>query len=263
MALSVTGAPAGVSASFNPTLGTPPFTSTLSVTTTPSVAPGTILLTITGSGGGATHSTQVSLTVSQAPDFSIDASPPSQSVLQGQTTSYTIHVTALNGFSSPVSLTVSGAPPGANAVLSVPSATPDFDSALTITLPTNVPTGTFTLTVTGTGGGLSHQVNLVMTITPASPTQTQTVTQTSSSQTSSTQSLMPTDVLGMLQQNGLLLLAIGIILVLGLALLALGSRRMRKTTPSATSAGTLYCSKCGTQNPTTNEFCGKCGNKLR
>ena len=259
VALSITGAPPGVSTSLNPTFGAPPFTSILSVTTTSSVTPGTITLTITGIGGGTTQSTQVSMIVSQAPDFSIDASPPSQSTAQGQTASYTVHVAALNGFNSPVSLTVSGAPSGANAVLSVTSATPDFDSALTITLPADVPTGTYTLTVTGTGGGLSHQVNLVLTISASAPTQTATQT----IQTSSTQSPTSTDLVGMLQQNGLLLLVVGLVLVLVVAVVAFGSRRKQSPQPTPTAAGTVYCSKCGTPNPATNEFCGKCGNKIR
>ena len=261
VALSVTGAPNGVSASFNPIFGTPPFTSTLSVTTTPSVAPGSFTLTITGSGGGTSHSTQISATVSQTPDFSLDVNPPSQSLVQGQTASYTIHVASLNGFNSPVSLTIAGAPAGVNPVLSVPSGTPDFDSALTITTSTNTLNGTYTITVTGTGGGLSHQVNLVLTITSAAPTQTQAATQTSNTQ-STTQSSTPTDIFSMLQQNGILLLAGVLILVLIVALVALSRRRKTSPTPSA-AAGMVYCSQCGTQNPTANEFCGKCGNKIR
>ena len=55
VALSISGLPSGVSASFNSPSGTPPFTSTLSVTTTPSASPGTLTITVTGTGGGVTH----------------------------------------------------------------------------------------------------------------------------------------------------------------------------------------------------------------
>jgi hypothetical protein len=261
VALSLTGAPAGVSGTFSPLSGTPPFSSTLSVTTTSAVTPGTVTLTITGSGGGVTHSAQVTLVVSQAPDFTLDANPASQSASQGQIATYTIHVHALNGFNALVSLAISGAPSGTNAVLSVPSATPDFDSTLTITLSPSAPTGPVTLTITGSGGGQSHQINLVLIINPTTLTQTQTSTATT--QTSTMQTSGSNDLWSMIQQN-ILLLAVGALIVLLLvAVITMRTRRKLTQPPDPTTAGTLYCSQCGTQNPPTNQFCGKCGAKLR
>jgi len=260
VSLSVTNAPPDVSASFSPPSGTPPFSSTLNIMTTPSAASGTITLTVVGTGGGTTQSTQVTLEVSQAPDFSITGNPTSQNVPQGGTASYVIHVGALNGFNSPVSLSVSGTPSGANPVLSTSSGTPDFDSTLTITLPADVQPGTFTLTVTGTGGGQSHQLNLVLTISPSSQTQTPTVTQITQSSTSG--SPASTDVMSMLEQDPLLLVAIVVIIVLIVALAIIASRKKQSPQSSPPPSGTTYCSNCGTSNPTTNEFCSKCGNKL-
>jgi ribosomal protein L40E len=65
----------------------------------------------------------------------------------------------------------------------------------------------------------------------------------------------------MLQQNPLLLVGLLIVIVV---LLFAATRSRKKQTPASTAptAGMTYCSKCGTQNPPTNEFCGKCGNKL-
>jgi len=252
VALSVSGMPTGVSASFNPATGTPPVTSTLSVTVAPSTSPGTFTLTIVGSGAGVTHTTSVTLTVSAAPDFTIGANPASQSVLQGQAVSYSVNVTALNGFNSQVSLSVSGLPSGANGVFSNPSGTPNFASTLTVTLPADAATASYTLTVTASGGGLSHVANLVLIVNSAVATQTST----SSTQTSS-------DLMGIIQQNQLLIL--GGIVLLAAVIIAAALRSRRKPTqpePSAT-AGLVYCGKCGTQNPAVNEFCGKCGTKLR
>lgn len=257
VALSLsTPPPAGVSVSFAPMSGTPPFSSTLSVTTTSSASPGTITLTISGIGGGASHSAPVTLIVSQAPDFQIEVSPASQSALQGQTVSYTVNVAALNGFNSQVSLTVTGAPSGANTVFSVPSATPNFVSTLTVTLPASAPAGSFTLAITGSGGGVSHLANAVLIINQA----TQTQTSSSSTETSTTSSA--SDLMTMLQQN--YLLAIGaLILILVVAALVLRGRRKPATGATTQATPTTYCPKCGTQNPTINQFCGKCGAKLR
>ncbi len=243
-----------MSASFNPTSGTPPFTSALSVTVASSVSPGTFTLTIVGSGGGVTHTASVTLIVSAAPDFAISVSPPSQSVLQGQTTSYSVSVTALNGFNSQVSLSVSGLPSGASGVFSSPSGTPNFASTLTVTLPSDVPTGSYTLTVTGSGGGLTHVGNLVLAVNAATATQTST----SSTQTSS-------DLMSVIQQNQLLILAGMVLLAVVIIVVALRSRR--KSTPTQPTKtpltpGMVYCGKCGTENPDANDFCIKCGAKL-
>ncbi len=254
VALSVSGLPTGVSASFNPTSGTPPFTSTLSVTVASSVSPGTFMLTIVGSGGGVTHTASVTLTVSAAADFAISVSPPSQSVLQGQTISYSVNVDALNGFNSQVTLSVSGLPSGANGVFSNPSGTPNFVSTLTVTLPSDVATASYTLTVTGSGGGLTHVANLVLTVNAAATTQTST----SSAQTSS-------DLMSMIQQNQLLIL--GGIVLLAAVIIAAALLSRRKSTPNqatktGVTTGMVFCGKCGTQNPSANDFCAKCGTKL-
>ncbi len=187
-------------------------------------------------------------------DFTITATPPSQSVLQGQTVSYSVNVDALNGFNSQVSLSVSGLPSGANGVFSNPSGTPNFSSALTVTLPTYVSTGAYTMTVTGSGGGLTHVANLVLTVNAAPTTQTST----SPTQTSS-------GLMNMIEQNQLLLLT-GILLLAAIIVAAalLSRRNTTPTQPTSTgvTTGMVYCEKCGTQNSTTNGFCSKCGAKL-
>jgi len=225
VALKVTGAPKGVSASLNPKSGTPKFSSILSITTTASVASGQYTLTITGTAGTTSHPTTFMLTVGQSPDFRIDVNPPSQTSTQGGTTTYQISVVGLNGFNSQVTLSVSGLPSDANGVFTITSGTPDFASALTVTLPANAPPGPFTLIVTGAGGGVNRAANLVLNISPATQTSTQTPKHTS------TQTPSPPggDLMNMLQQNQLLILAATILLV-GAAFVA--SRRRKPSGPT-------------------------------
>jgi len=203
-----------------------------------------------------TSTQPVSTSTQPLADFTIGATPPSQSVLQGQTVSYSVNVDALNGFNSQVSLSVAGLPPGANGVFSDPSGTPNFSSTLTVTLPTDVSIGAYTLTVTGNGGGLTHIANLVLTVN-AAPT-TQTSTSSFSTQTSS-------DLMSMIEQNQLLVLA-GIVLLAAIIIAAamLSRRNATPTQPTSTgvTTGMVYCGKCGTRNSATNGFCSKCGSKL-
>ena len=219
--LSVSGAPAGISASLNPTSGTPTYSSTLTVTTTSSAPTGTVTMTVTGNGGGVTHSATLTLSISQAADFSLNVSPAALSALQGQTASYSVSVAAMNGFNSQVALSVAGLPSGANGVFSVPAGAPDFSSTLTVTIPTDAPAGSYTLVVTGNGGGVSHVANLVLTVNQApAATTSSTTTQSSAPQIS-----VPAggDIMTMLQQNELPI--IGIIIILLLAIIALRSRK--------------------------------------
>jgi hypothetical protein len=182
--------------------------------------------TFTVAQASSQQTTTASSTASQAPDFQVNVSPPSQTVLQGETTSYAVDVAGLNGFNSQVSLSVSGLPPGANGVFSNPSGTPNFASTLTVILSGDVATGSYTLVVTGSGGGLSHVANLVLTVNAAVVTQTSassTETVASSTQTSS-------DLTSMIQQNQLLILAAVVLLAAVIIAVALRGRRKPTST---------------------------------
>jgi hypothetical protein len=101
-------------------------------------------------------------------DFSVSVSPPSQTVARPGTASYTVTLTSINGFSAPVTLSLSGQPSKTTSnypqVVSVPpngSAT----SILNINAQKGGSTGTFTLTITGTSGSTNHTQNVTLTLT--------------------------------------------------------------------------------------------------
>jgi hypothetical protein len=204
-----------------------------------------------------THTATATLTVSQAPDFRIDVNPPSQAALQGQTVSYAVNVAGLNGFNSQVSLTIVGLPSGVGGTFSVSSSQPDYSSTLTVTIPSNSPTGSFTLTVTGSGGGITRLANVVLVVNPSQP-QSQT-TQTATTQTETT---TPGGVLDMLQQNRLLIIAALAVLVILFAVLAMRGRGQRSV-PQQMAPTRTFCGECGAENPASDEFCASCGNKLK
>jgi hypothetical protein len=61
--LSTSGLPSGVSASFNPSSGSPTFTSSLTLTVSSTANPSRYNTTVTGVGGNATHTVTFSLTI--------------------------------------------------------------------------------------------------------------------------------------------------------------------------------------------------------
>src|SRR5262249_35789013 len=108
---NVSGLPSNVTSNFNPSSITGSGSSTFTITTGTATTPGTYPLTITATSGSLVHSTNATVVVTAPADFTIAATPPSQSVAAGNSTTYTATVTA-NGFSGNVSFSVSGLPAG-------------------------------------------------------------------------------------------------------------------------------------------------------
>jgi hypothetical protein len=104
------------------------------------------------------------------PDFTLSATPGSQTVVQGNGTSYNLTVGALNGFSGNVAFSTSGLPAGASASFNPTSVTGGGSSTMTVsTNALTTPAGTYTVTVTGTSDVLVHSttVTLVVQAAPA------------------------------------------------------------------------------------------------
>ena len=168
VSLSLSALPAGANATFNPNPINGSGTSTLTITTSASTPAGSYLRTITGTNASLIHSTTVTLVVSSAssPNFSLSASPSSQTVTRGNPTSYTATVTPSGGFTGSVSLSVSGLPSGASATFSVNPIAGSGNSTMSVTTSTSTPTGSYTLTITGTSTSpsLTHSTTVTLVV---------------------------------------------------------------------------------------------------
>jgi subtilase family serine protease len=173
VALTASGQPAGVTATFSPTSIAAPGSgsSVLTLAVASTVATGTYTITVTGSGDSITHTATVSLTVTSTPTpaFTLAASPTSVSVTQGKSGTSTITTTVSGGFSSAVALTASGQPTGVTATFSPTSiaAPGSGTSVLTLAVASTVAAGTYPITVTGSGGGITHTASVSLTVTAA------------------------------------------------------------------------------------------------
>jgi hypothetical protein len=158
--LSVNGLPTGATANFAPNPATT--TSTLSVTTGTSTPAGTYTLTITGISGTLTHTATVTLVVNPLPDFTLSASPSSLTVNPGGTTSYSIAINSIAGFSGQVTLSATGQPSGATLSFGTNPAT--SSSTLSVNTSATTPVGTYMLTITGVSGGLTHTTTVSLLV---------------------------------------------------------------------------------------------------
>jgi uncharacterized membrane protein len=168
VALSVSGAPKGVTASFAPASISVPGsgTSTLTLAAAPGTVAGSYNLTVTAIGGGLTKTQPLTLTVLPPPSFTLSPSSTSATVAPGGSTSIKLSTAVLNGFQSTVALSVSGLPKGVTASFApVSIAAPGSGtSTLTLAAASNTTSGPYNLTVTAIGGGVTKTQPVSLTV---------------------------------------------------------------------------------------------------
>ena len=102
------------------------------------------------------------------PGITVQVSPASQSVQQGQSAAYTVTLTSTGGFSGAVNLATAGLPAGAAGAFTPSSVTLNSGSTATATLNATTsaatPAGTNALTITGTSGKVSGSVDAGLTV---------------------------------------------------------------------------------------------------
>jgi subtilisin family serine protease len=98
------------------------------------------------------------------PDFSVSATPPSQSATQGASTAYTVTVTPSGGFTGTVTLSAGGLPSGATASFNPSSVNTSGSSTMTVTTASTTPTGTYAMTIIGTGPTFSRGTSVSLVV---------------------------------------------------------------------------------------------------
>jgi len=142
--------------SYSPGAGTilPAGAQTLKVTFTPS--------DVTDYTGASTS------VVLQVTDFTIAATPSSQTIPSGHDASYALALTSLGGFNGTVALSCSGGPPNSSCSFSPATVNLNGSSSTTMTVelhpPMNVNHGTFLLTITAQSGNDVHTANVSLTV---------------------------------------------------------------------------------------------------
>lgn len=164
VALFLTGAPAQVSGSFLPgtTNGT---SSTLTVAVGAGVTPGSYDLVVNGNGAPGARTVTLPLTVTAAPNYSLELTPATLTIPQGSSDSTTINITRSN-FGGPVTLGLNGVVAGIVGAFN-PAAPTTSSSILTITVGASVPAMTYNLTVTGNNASVGDRTAaLTLIVTP-------------------------------------------------------------------------------------------------
>lgn len=183
-----------VSYSQNPTSGNGV---SLNLVTTNNTPAGTYNFVLTGKAVGliVPDSNMFSLVVKSPvvtqPDFNLTLSPSSLTVKPGETANFALNRNDLGGFSSNVSVNVSGIP--SNSINGLPST---FSFPVTLPIITNgdTPAGTYTITVTGVGGGLTRTAAATLKVEGANKSVTLQSNQTSTTITQGQSASYPISV---------------------------------------------------------------------
>lgn len=168
VALTSTGAPAGMTLAFNPaTLTGTTLTSAITVTVGAAVAAGSYPITLQGAGTGVTSvTTTLTVTVTAAAAIVLTTNPTTLSVQQGQSGTTAVTITRSN-FTGNVDLTSSGAPAGVTVTFN-PASTTGTTSTATVAVGAAVAAGSYQITITGAGTGITNAtVTLNLTVTQA------------------------------------------------------------------------------------------------
>ena len=164
VSLSVSGLPSGATLSLSQTSGTPPLKSIMKIQTSEDTPPGSYTITVTGTGGGKTHSASAKLIVEVLPSFSITLAEEEVSITQGESVDLAVDVGSSGGFSGVVELFVRGLKAGLTASFDPESDNAPYTSTLTITASKDTPPGTYELMVVGVSGELTRGASLTLEV---------------------------------------------------------------------------------------------------
>ena len=177
VAIAVSGLPAGVTAAPVSVTVAPGASQAITLTASASAAAGTSTITLTGSSGSLSHTATFTLTITatQPPDFSLTINPTSLTLTTGALGQQTaVSATGLNGFTSSVSVSISGLPTGVTVAPATLTLAPGTPQNLTFTAAANATIGTSSVVIQGQSGSLSHTATLSLTV--AAPTGIDAVT---------------------------------------------------------------------------------------
>ncbi len=97
-------------------------------------------------------------------NFTLSVEPSTVSVCRNAQSTATIGIGQTNGFSNPVSLSISGVPSNVTANLSINPVTPPNISQLTFNANNNAAVGDYSLVVSGASGSLYHEYSLGLSV---------------------------------------------------------------------------------------------------
>lgn len=158
--------PSGLAATLNPASITLSGTSTLSVSVSSSTAPGQYSVVVYANSGFTTKSTTLTVNVvAPSSDYTISVTPSPVNVPQGSSSTATVTVTSVGGFSGTINLALTSSFSALTGSLSATTLTLSSGGSISSTLTVGSSTlGIFSVTITATSGSVTHTKNILVYI---------------------------------------------------------------------------------------------------
>ena len=168
MALSVTGAPKGVTAQIGNASLAAGGNTTVQAVTPITMAATSFSLTVTATSGSFSKSVPITVNVA-ASTFTLTPAQTTLSINAGATGTLSVKSAHTGIFNSAVSLAWSGLPTGVTASVAPASlaAPGDGTPVTTFTVGSSVTPGTYSATLTATGGGITQTLPISLTVLTA------------------------------------------------------------------------------------------------
>lgn len=119
---------------------------------------------LTGGCGGGGQQQSLPPPPPAEPDFTLSTNPTMVTVFQGSGTPVSVSTTTVNGFSSQISVQLSGLPPGVTASPASFSITPGTPQTVVLFAAASAAASTSTVTFTGVSGSLSHAASVTVSV---------------------------------------------------------------------------------------------------
>ena len=121
----------------------------------------TASLTVTDSAGVTDPSPPV-VNITVFTPFSLSASPATQTIKAGGSTTYTVTVAPGTGFTGTISFSASGLPSGSTATFNPTTVNTSGSTTMTVITGSSSPTGSYPITITGTSGSINETSNVTL-----------------------------------------------------------------------------------------------------
>lgn len=177
IAVTITGLPAGVTASPSSLSVSPGTPATVTLIADASAAGTTAPATVTfaGTDDSQNASATVALNVTAAPpvvnnqDFSLEVTPFTLTLAPGSSAQVAVNSTAIAGFFAPITVSVTGLPTGVTVSPSTLTLAPGVPQTMTLTADANAPATSEAIAVTfsGVSGSLKHTATIQVTVASA------------------------------------------------------------------------------------------------
>jgi uncharacterized membrane protein len=169
LALSLSGAPSGVTAQTSATAISAGSATTLNIASTLSTTAGNYNLSLNAAGNGYSQTIAIPVTIAAPSTFTIMAASTAVTINSGATSQVSVTATQYGTFNSAVSLSLSGVPAGVTGSLSgsVLGAPGRGTVVATFAVSSGAKPGSYPITVTGTGGGQTQTANIMLNIATA------------------------------------------------------------------------------------------------